>query len=182
MKKVILFFANGTEEVEAITPLDYLRRAGAEVVLCGISGIYQTGSHGINVKTDVSLDALDGGADFDMLVIPGGMPGTNNIEASDKAMALLDRAVDENKFIGAICAAPKIPGAKGLLSGKNATCYPGFERYLDGAKVTDKKAVRDGNIITAKGAGAANEFAFELICALFGEEKANETARSVMFL
>ena len=182
MKKVIILFANGTEEVEALTPLDYLRRAGAQVTLVGVSGEYQTGSHNITVKTDVSLDALDDGVDFDMLVIPGGMPGTNHIEASEKAQALITRAVKENKFIGAICAAPKILGARGILKGKSATCYPGFEKFLAGATVKNEKAVRDGNIITATGAGAANEFALCLISALFGADTADKIASSVRFI
>ena len=182
MKKVIIFFANGTEEVEALTPLDYLRRAGADVTLVGVSGLYQRGSHGIEIKTDVSLADLDTGADFDMLVIPGGMPGTNNIEADARAMAMLDRAAREKKYIGAICAAPKILGARGMLSGKSATCYPGFEDYLTGAKLSKSKAVMCGNIITATGAGAANEFAFLLISALFGTEKADGISRSVRFI
>ena len=182
MKKVIIFFANGTEEVEALTPLDYLRRAGADVTLVGVSGKIQTGSHGITVETDVAQSDLDPDADFDMLVFPGGMPGTDNIEKSPVAKALLTRAVAENKFIAAICAAPKILGSAGLLRGKTATCYPGFEKYLDGAKISKDKAVLCGNIRTAKGAGAANEFAFLLISALFGKEKADGVLRSVMFV
>lgn len=182
MKKVLIFFANGTEEVEALTPLDYLRRAGAEVTLVGISDAVQTGAHGIAVKTDVSLSELSSDVDFDMLVIPGGMPGTNNIEASEKAQALITRAYNENKFIGAICAAPKILGARGMLAGKTATCYPGFENFLCGAKISDKKAVRSENIITATGAGAANEFALTLISALYGAEQADKIGRSVRFI
>lgn len=181
MKKVLILFADGTEEVEALTPLDYLRRAGAEVTLVGVSGKEQTGSHGITVKTDVSLDALDKDVDFDMLVIPGGMPGTNYIEASEKAQALITRAEKDGKFIGAICAAPKILGARGILSGKAATCYPGFENNLIGATVENKKAVRDGNIITATGAGAANEFALCLIAALCGEDQSKKIGSSVRF-
>ena len=182
MKKVLIFFANGTEEVEALTPLDYLRRAGADVTLVGVGGEYPVGSHNIAVKADVSLDALDAGVDFDMLVIPGGMPGTNFIEASEKAQALITRAVKEGKFIGAICAAPKILGARGILKGKTATCYPGFEKFLAGAEISENKAVRDGNIITAAGAGAANEFALCLISALYGKELAEKIGTSVRFL
>ena len=117
-----------------------------------------------------------------MLVIPGGLPGTTNIEASPKVQALISRAVKENKYLGAICAAPMIFGKLGLLNGKEAICYPGFEEYLSGAVISDKKAVRSGNIITAKGAGAANEFALELIAALCGEEKAEEIGKAVQFL
>ncbi len=182
MKKVLILFANGTEEVEALTPLDYLRRAGADVTLVGVGGEYPVGSHGITVKADATLDALDQSVEFDMLVIPGGMPGTNNIEESQKAQALISRAEKEHKFIGAICAAPKILGARGILNGKKATCYPGFEKYLAGATVENKKAVCDGNIITATGAGAANEFALALISALDGEDAAEKIGASVRFI
>ena len=180
--KAIIFFANGTEEVEALTPLDYLKRAGVETLLVGVSDILQTGSHGITVKTDVRACDLPKDMDFDLLVFPGGMPGTDNIESSPVARLFLERAAKESKFIGAICAAPKILGARGLLEGKTATCYPGFEKYLVGAKLSDKKAVRCGNIITATGAGAANEFAFLLITALYDEKTADSVARSVRFL
>ena len=182
MKKVIIFFADGTEEVEAMTPLDYLRRAGADVMLVGISDTYQRGSHGIEIKTDVPLSSLDENVPFDMLVIPGGMPGTNNIENSPKVQALITRAEKEGKFIAAICAAPKILGVRGILDGKTATCYPGFEKFLAGAEISKKKAVACKNVITATGAGAANEFAFLLIRALFGEQKADDVAKSVRFL
>lgn len=182
MKKVIIFLADGTEEVEALTPLDYLRRAGADVTLAGISGVYQRTSHGIEIKTDAKVSDIDENTPFDMVVIPGGMPGTNNIEENPRAMAIIKKAAMDGKFIGAICAAPKIIGALGLLSGKKATCYPGFEKYLLGATAVNEKAVRDENFITATGAGAANEFAFELIAALYGKEEAEKTARSVRFL
>ena len=181
MKKVLILFANGTEEVEALTPLDYLRRAGADVTLVGVGGEYPVGSHKITVKADVPLDALDESADFDMLVIPGGMPGTNNIEASEKAQALITRAEKEHKLIGAICAAPKILGARGILKGKNATCYPGFENFLVGAEISSDKAVRCDNMITATGAGAANEFALMLISALYGDDTADKIGASVRF-
>ena len=180
--KALIFFANGTEEVEALTPLDYLRRAGVETLLVGVSGKTQTGSHGITVETDIAAADLPFDVDFDLLVFPGGMPGTDNIERSPVAKALLTRAADENKFIAAICAAPKILGSAGLLKGKKATCYPGFEKHLVGAEISGEKAVRSGNIITATGAGAANEFAFALISALFGAKKADDIARSVRFL
>ena len=107
MKKVIIFLADGTEEVEALTPLDYLRRAGADVTLAGISGVYQRTSHGIEIKTDAKVSDIDENTPFDMVVIPGGMPGTNNIEENPQAMAIIKKAAMDGKFIGAICAAPK---------------------------------------------------------------------------
>ena len=179
--RALLLFANGTEEVEALTPLDYLRRAGVEVVFVGLSDRAQVGAHGICVNTDICLDELDVDTEFDMLIIPGGMPGTNNLEASDKVQLLIDCAVKRDAFLAAICAAPKIYGARGITRGKRAVCYPGFEKYLDGAIVCREKAVRDGKLITATGAGAANEFALELISALCGEDKASEIGRSVRF-
>lgn len=178
MKKAALLFAAGTEETEALTPADILRRAGVHVDIIGVGGRELTGSHGITVKTDKSYDDTDFSG-YDMIIIPGGMPGTTNIENAGIA-DILKAADAKGKFIAAICAAPMIPGKAGLLRGKEAVCYPGFEKYLDGAVISDKKVVRSGNIITAKGMGAALEFALALVSVLCGNERAEETAFSVM--
>ncbi|MCQ2771222.1 MAG: DJ-1/PfpI family protein [Clostridia bacterium] len=180
--RAILFFANGTEEVEALTPLDYLRRAGVEVTFVGLDDKVQTGSHGISIITDISSTELDLSEHFDMLILPGGMPGTTNLEKSKIVQSLINKAIESSLYLAAICAAPSIYGKLGLLNGKSATCYPGFEKYLTGAKVENKKVVVDGKMITATGAGAANEFAIELIRALCGDDKANEIGKSVRFL
>ena len=179
MKKVVLFFANGTEEIEALTALDLLRRAGAEVTLAGVGGKELTGSHAIRITAD--MDASDVSSfDYDMVVVPGGMPGTMHMDAS----SVVDRALCEvNKnggFLAAICAAPLVLGKRGYLKNKKAICYPGFESYLDGAILAKERVCRDGRIITAAGAGVALEFALTLIEALYGEEKEKQIRASVL--
>jgi len=179
MKKVILFFADGTEEIEALTALDLLRRAGAEVTLAGVGGRSLTGSHAIRITADADASALSA-FDYDMAVVPGGMPGTLNLDAS----AAVDRALAEvhqrGGFLAAICAAPLVLGKRGYLQGKEAICYPGFESYLEGASLSERRVCRDGKIITAAGAGVALEFALALIEALFGEEKEQQIRASVL--
>lgn len=180
MKKVILFFAEGTEEVEALASVDILRRAGADVIVCGVGGEMRTGAHGITVKTDVTDADLSDGADFDMVVLPGGMPGTKYLGASEKVRNFIIRAVNEDKFIAAICAAPTILGGMGLLQNKSATCYPGMESGLVDAIYTGGDVCRDGNIITGAGVGAAVEFALALTEALFGMDTAGKIRKSIV--
>lgn len=178
MKKVALLFADGTEEIEALVPVDILRRAGACVDVIGVGASEPIGSHGIGIKADMMLDDAEL-LSYDMIIIPGGMPGTTNIEQTGIA-ELLKKADADGKLIAAICAAPMILGRAGLLCGREAICYPGFEKYLTGAVISEKSVVADGNIITAKGMGVALEFALELTKALYGKEKAEEIASSVM--
>jgi 4-methyl-5(b-hydroxyethyl)-thiazole monophosphate biosynthesis len=179
MKKVILFFANGTEEIEALTALDLLRRAGAEVDLAGVGGKELTGSHAIRITADI--DAVEiSSFDYDMVVVPGGMPGTLHMDDSeivDKALASVNA---KGGFLAAICAAPLVLGKRGYLKDKKAICYPGFESYLEGAILSETRVCRDGNVITAAGAGAALEFALALIDALYGEEKEKQIRASVL--
>ena len=179
MKKVILFFANGTEEIEALTALDLLRRAGADVTLVGVGGTALTGSHAIRITADIDASTIDS-FDYDMVVVPGGMPGTLHMDDSeivDKALA----AVHANGgFLAAICAAPLVLGKRGYLKNKKAICYPGFESYLEGATLSETRVCRDGNVITAVGAGVAMEFALALIDALYGEEKEKQIRASVL--
>lgn len=177
---VYVFLAEGFEEVEALTPVDYLRRAGIEVTTVGVGGEYITGAHGIVVKADLCECKVCAGDDIEMVVLPGGMPGTLNLKASEKVNEFIDKAVAKDAFVAAICAAPSILGEKGLLQGKNAICYPGFEDKLLGACVCDRQAVVDGKIITARAAGAAADFAFELIAALKDKDAA-EAVRTAVF-
>lgn len=179
MKKVLLFFANGTEEVEALTPVDLLRRAGADVTVAGIGGETLVGSHGITIKADVDAENLSAADKFDMIILPGGMPGTKNLDASPDMEKFL-KSAGEDTFLAAICAAPMILGKRGLLKGHEAVCYPGFESFLDGAVLSKKKVCRDGRFITAVGAGAAMEFALMLVSVLFGAERADELRESVL--
>ncbi len=172
---VYVFLAEGFEEVEALTPVDFMRRAGIEVTTVGVGGKNVTGAHGITVVADVcECEVSPENADIEMVVLPGGMPGTLNLKASEKVNEFIDAAVDRGAYIAAICAAPSVLGEKGLLKGKMATCYPGFEEKLVGATVFDVGVICDGNIITARAAGSAVDFAAQLITALKGEE-ASET-------
>jgi len=179
MKKVILFFANGTEEVEALTAVDLLRRAGAEVTLAGVGGREITGSHGIRITADIAEDEISS-YDYDMAVIPGGMPGTMHLDASPAVEKTLSEVSENGGFLAAICAAPLVLGKRGYLNGKKAICYPGFEAYLEGASLSESRVCRDGKIITAAGAGVALDFALALIEALYGAEKAAQIRASVL--
>lgn len=179
MKKVILFFANGTEEVEALTAVDLLRRAGAEVTLVGVGGKEVVGSHGIRITADIAEDEISSYG-YDMAVVPGGMPGTIHMDESAVVDKTLSSVYENGGFLAAICAAPLVLGKRGYLNGKEAICYPSFEGYLQGASISASRVCRDGRIITAAGAGMALEFALALIGALYGEEKENEIRASVL--
>jgi len=178
---VYLFLAEGFEEVEAITPIDYLRRAGIDVTTVGIGGTQITGAHGITVNTDICECALNENSESaDMIILPGGMPGTLNLKASETVISFIKKAAENNAYIGAICAAPSILGEMGLLQGKRAVCYPGFEDKLLGARLCDCNAVRDGNIITARSAGGACDFARELISAIKGADAAGKVMDAII--
>lgn len=179
MKKVILFFADGTEEVEALTALDLLRRAGADVTLAGVGGKELTGSHAIRITADIDSSEISS-FDYDMAVVPGGMPGTLHMDESAVVEKTLAEVYARGGFLAAICAAPLVLGKRGYLKNKKAICYPGFESYLEGATLSDARVCRDGNIITAAGAGVALEFALALIDALYGEEKEKQIRTSVL--
>ena len=175
---VYVFLAEGFEEVEALTPVDVLRRCKAEVKTVGIGSKTVTGSHKIPVTADLTEDELtfDG---LDAVILPGGMPGTLNLEASQTVQKYIDYAAENDLYICAICAAPSILGHKGLLNGKKATCFPGFEKDLIGAKVKTDLAVADSRIITGKGAGAAMEFALLAAEKICGKDIAEKTRKSL---
>ena len=169
---IYVFLANGFEEVEALTPVDVLRRGGVDVKTVGIGGKTVTGSHHIPVTADLSEDEVDFAA-LSGVVLPGGMPGTKNLDASETVKAALDVAADKGALVAAICAAPSVLGHNGLLKGKRATCFPGFESELTGATLCDDLAVTDGNVVTGKGAGAALPFALALLAYLKGADVAD---------
>ncbi len=176
---VVVLLADGFEEIEALCPVDVLRRAGCEVQTAAVGeDRVVCGSHAIPVTADTLTAHIDPELP-EAIVLPGGMPGTKNLEASADVQRLIDAAVSRGAVIGAICAAPSILGRKGLLKGKSATCYPGFEGALQGARVTGKAVVRDGNIITARGAGVAVEFALELAGALRSPAVAKTVRESI---
>ena len=171
---VYCFLADGFEELEAIAPIDMLKRAGVEVVTVGVTGKNVTGSHGITFVADITEDDVFLDEKLDAVILPGGMPGTLNLEKSETVQSAIDFAHKNGILLCAICAAPSIFGHKGLLSGKNATAFPGFEKELEGANVNGDFVVRDGNIITAKGAGVATEFGLEIVSCLVSKEKSDE--------
>ena len=175
---IYMFLANGFEEIEALMPLDLMRRAGLEVTTIGIGGKDITGSHGITVKADIADSELSDSSP-ECVILPGGMPGTKNLDASPVVHKALDDALENNSLICAICAAPMILGKRGILRGKKATCFPGFEEYLEGATVGGR-AVRDGQVITGIGMGAALEFGIEIVAALLGREEADKLADAVI--
>ncbi len=160
-----LFLAEGFEEIEAVTTLDILRRAGLAVRSVGVGGRTVTGAHGVAVIADTADAGLDI-ADMEMIILPGGMPGTLNLEKSPVVRAALEHAATGGLWIAAICAAPSILGHAGLLEGKRFTCFPGFEEGVERAFYTPGRVVRDGRLITAKGPGAAVPFALEIVSAL----------------
>lgn len=169
---IYVFLADGFEEMEALITVDLLRRAELEVKTVGIGGRQITGAHGIPVLADLAdTEAVTDG--LQMVVLPGGLPGTPNLEQSPVVQRFIDYAVDQGLYLAAICAAPSILGHKGLLKGKQATCYPGYEEELTGAQVTGEPVVVDGQFITAKGAGVTIPFALELISLLKNRELAD---------
>ena len=176
---IYMFLANGFEEIEALCPLDLLRRAGLEVTTVGITGDRICGAHGITVEADIP-EGLFADASPDMVILPGGMPGSKNLDESRTVDTALKAAARRGAFLAAICAAPMVLGRRGLLEGKRATCFPGFEEELRGATVVSDRVVRDGNIITAAGMGVALEFGLALVAALKGEQAADELRRAVL--
>ena len=170
MKKVIVFLADGSEEIEALTPVDMLRRAGADVTFAGAGKKECACSHGITVVTDkTAAECVN--EEYDMVVLPGGMPGTLNLGADPDVKKITEKAFAAGKFVAAICAAPSVLGSWGMLEGKRATCYPGFEEYLQGAQVCQSAVAVDGKVITGCGMGAAMAFGGALIRVMKGAEK-----------
>ena len=176
---IYVFLADGTEEVEAVATIDMLRRAELDVMTLGIGSQMIVGSHGIGIVCDADIKNIKPDETLQAVVVPGGMPGTLNIEKNADAQAFIDYANENNKLICAICAAPSVLGHKGLLKGKKATCFPGFEKELEGAEFTDEGVVMDGNIITAKGAGVAIEFGLKIAEQFAGKAEADKIYASI---
>lgn len=173
-----MFLADGFEETEALVTLDMLRRAGVDIKTVGIGTALVNGTHGIKVSSDIEESDVNF-ADCDGIILPGGMPGTENLYASDIVNKSVEFCNNENKLVCAICAAPIILGRKGLLNGHNAVCFPGFEKELNGAVITDVPCVKSGNIITAKGAGCVFEFSYEIITAVKDEKTARDVISAI---
>lgn len=182
MSRIGIFFAEGYEEIEALTVVDLARRAGLTIDMISVNGEREvTGSHGISVK----MDKIFSEADFDgldMLVLPGGMPGTKNLENCQELMAKLDEFyASEDKYVAAICAAPSIFGHRCYLKGRRATSFPDFESHLEGAEVTHGAAEVDGNVITGRGMGCAIPFGLAIVELFLGKNAADALAEKIVY-
>lgn len=166
-RRVLVPLAQGFEELEAVTIVDILRRAGLEVVVASLAGGTVTGSHGIRIEADAVLaDVVD--ADFDAIALPGGMPGADNLKRDPRIAALVRRLHGAGRPVAAICAAPMVLDAAGVLDGRRATSYPGFLKDAAKARVVDEAVVADGGVITSRGPGTALDFALALVAELAG--------------
>ena len=180
MKKVALFLANGFEEIEALGTADILRRAQIDVVTVSITNDKTVrGAHNIKVEADNTFSNIDF-TDFDMLILPGGMPGAKNLNEHIELKNLLTEFNSKQKFIAAICAAPMVLGGLGLLKNKRATCYPGFEPELIGATITGENVVVDENIITGKGPGLVFDFGLRIVEQLLGLQVRREVQNGLL--
>ena len=180
MGAVYVFLADGFEELEALTVVDVLRRAGVEVMTVSVKPERKVvSSHGVGVQ----CDAVFGESTFTgaaALVLPGGMPGATNLFAHKGLQNVLEEAAKSDTVVAAICAAPMVLGRLGLLRGKRATCYPGFEHELEGAQYTGEPVECDGNIVTGRGPGAAMKFAFMLVSILCGPDKTQALKKAML--
>ena len=181
MSRVCVFLADGFEEIEGLTVVDILRRAGVDVSMVSITqDRIATGSHGIRVETDMRIKDVDFSS-VEMLVLPGGMPGTLHLGACRELTDMLLQFHGSGKKVAAICAAPSVLGDLGILKGRDAVCYPGFEERLTGANVTQAKVAVDGNVTTSRGMGTAIPFALALVEQLVSKEKALEVKESIIY-
>lgn len=178
---IYVFLAEGFEETEATAPIDLLRRAKFDVKTVGVTGKTVVSSHGIPFTADITTDEVSLDGNTEMIVLPGGLKGTKHLEEDKAVGEAVDFCIKNGRFVAAICAAPTILGKKGLLKGKKATCYGGMENDLEGAEYVVAPAVRDGRIITGRGAGASVDFALMLVEALSSKEAADEMAKKIMF-
>lgn len=181
MSKAAVFFGTGYEEIEALTVVDILRRAGIETDMVSVTGERKvTSSHKVTVEMDAVIDEVDFDS-LDVIVLPGGMPGTKNLEACGPLMEQVDRFTSEGRLVAAICAAPSILGHRGHLKGKKACSFPSFEDHLEGAEVLQQPAVTDGNIITGRGMGAAVDFGLAILEKIQGKDTADQMAQTIVY-
>ena len=179
MKRVLLFLAPGFEEIETITVIDILRRADIEAVVAGTQPGEIIGSRKVKIVPDVLLEDIKNDS-FDMVILPGGMPGTTNLRDDDRVKKIIKKMHDQGKYTAAICAAPIVLSAIGLIEGKNITSHPTVKNALKEASYREDRVVVDGNLITSRSPGTAMEFAFKLVEILIGKEKVDEINKGVM--
>lgn len=180
-KEICVFLADGFEEIEGLTVVDLLRRAGIEVTTVSITGqLMIHGAHGINVQADKLFEEVKY-EEQDMAVLPGGMPGTIHLGEHQGVRDVLEQFYKKEKYIAAICAAPTVFGKLGMLSGRKATCYPGMEEGLTGAEAVRESVVVSDFVITSRGLGTAIDFSLKLIELLLDKEKAAEIRKSVVY-
>ena len=178
--KIFVFLAEGFEEIEAIAPIDVFRRAGLDVTTVSIEGdLIVYGAHNIGIQADENFFQADFSGKY-MIYLPGGMPGTTNLSNHSGLTNLIEQQVNNGDMIAAICAAPSILGQMGLLEGKEAISYPGFENLLTGATISEDTIVKADNILTAKGPGVAIPFALRIVEELKGREVADEVAAAMI--
>ena len=177
---IYVFLADGFEEIEALTPVDILRRAGKKVCTVGVTGKQVTGSHQITVEADVEISKVDF-REIEALILPGGIPGADHLRACQPLCDLLQAENKKGTLICAICAAPYVLGELGILQGKQATCYPGYEEKLLGASHKEAQAVTSQNVITGRGAGAAGEFAFAIVEKLCGKDTVEKLKQGMCY-
>jgi 4-methyl-5(b-hydroxyethyl)-thiazole monophosphate biosynthesis len=180
MPRALVVLADGFEEIEAITPIDVLRRAGIEVVTAGLTGRRVTGGHAVVLEADTTL--AEAPADIDVVVLPGGARGAEALSKDPRVAALAERVHAAGKRVAAICASPGLVlGASKVLKGKRATCYPGFEKHFGpDVKRSEERVVVDGTLVTSRGPGTALEFALTLVEQLVSKEKASELRRGML--
>lgn len=177
--KVAVYFATGYEEIEALSVVDVLRRAGVDVKMVGVTGRTVLSGRQISLNMDAIIEEINPN-EVDMIVLPGGVPGVDHLMENDLLVHQLKSFKEQDKYIAAICAAPSILGKLGLLKGEKATCYPGYEEFLEGCQVVDERVVVSNHIITGKGAGASLEFALAILEVIEGKEAAQKIAQGML--
>ncbi|MCX7759675.1 MAG: DJ-1/PfpI family protein [Hydrogenothermaceae bacterium] len=180
MVRVVVPLADGFEEIEALSIVDILRRANIEVVMAGLHDGYITSARGVKVIPDTTIDTIKAD-DFDMIVLPGGQPGTDNLNADERVRKLIVDFYNKGKLTGAICAAPYVLANAGVLSGKKATSYPTYKERLKDATYLEEEVVEDSNVLTSRGPGTAASFALKIVEKLKGKEVAENIKNAMLF-
>lgn len=182
MAKVYMFLANGSEEIESLIPVDIFRRGGVEVKAVSINDSeFVEMAHGVTIKADLKFEGNDF-SDADLLMLPGGLPGATNLNDHEGVRKAILKQFESGKLVAAICAAPLVFGSLGIVKGKRATCYPGFEKYLEGAEYTHELYTVDGNVVTGEGPAATLPYAYALLAMLTDEKTAHDVAEGMMYL